>query len=72
MKKLNRILFSILFASLVLPFASCGDDEEDDNNTPFASLPTSVGENPFSGKNHLTTVANSPSITIAAITDTET
>ena len=50
MKKLNRILFSILFASLVLPFASCGDDEEDDNNTPFASLPTSVGENPFSGK----------------------
>lgn len=49
MKKLNRILFSILFASLVLPFASCGDDEEEDD-TPKASLPTSVGENIFSGK----------------------
>ena len=33
MKKLNRILFSILFASLVLPFASCGDDEEEDRKS---------------------------------------
>ncbi len=33
MKKLNRILFSILFASLAVPFASCGDDEEDSNDT---------------------------------------
>ncbi|MBR1614136.1 MAG: hypothetical protein IJ673_01520, partial [Treponema sp.] len=49
MKKLNRILFSILFASLAIPFASCGDDEEEDD-TPKASLPTSVGENIFSGK----------------------
>ncbi len=36
MKKLNRILFSILFASLAVPFASCGDDEEEDD-TPKAS-----------------------------------
>ena len=55
MKLSKKILAALSAAALLATtalFASCSDDEDDDgkNGTVYATLPESVGENPFKGK----------------------
>ena len=54
MKLSKKILAALSAAALLATtalFASCSDDEDDDKNgTVYATLPESVGENPFKGK----------------------
>ena len=54
MKLSKKILAALSAAALLATtalFSSCSDDEDDDKNgTVYATLPESVGENPFKGK----------------------
>ncbi|MBR1715489.1 MAG: hypothetical protein IJ717_11195 [Treponema sp.] len=54
MKLSKKILAALSAAALLATtalFASCSDDEDDGKNgTTYATLPESVGENPFAGK----------------------
>ena len=57
MKKLHKAFLIAALATSALALMACNNDDDDNNNnnnnnnnTPTASLPTSVGENIFSGK----------------------
>lgn len=53
MKLSKKILAAVSIVALAAFFASCTDDEDDEDEkitTPHATLPESVGANPFAGK----------------------